>query len=362
MRWLGVVLAVAAATLPSAAGSQSGRAQLGIRLVASGLDQPVYVAAPRSQPGRLYIVERPGVIRVRENGRLRAQPFLDIRDRVGDRSTEQGLLSVAFHPNYASNHRFYVNYTDNNGDTNVVELRSNGTVGLLSTARRILFVRQPYANHNGGQLEFGPDGRLYVGMGDGGSGGDPGNRAQNLLSRLGKLLRRNVNRAGSPWQIAGYGLRNPWRFSFDRATRDLYIGDVGQGEWEEIDVRTPAQQRLLNNYGWRVYEGRARYTEAQRVNPRGRLVFPIVVYNHSLGCSVTGGYVYRGKAVPAARGRYFYGDYCEGTVWSLRAVKGKLRDVRREPFTVPGLSSFGEDATGELYAVSLGGRIYRLIG
>jgi len=361
MRWLGVVLAAVAAALPSAAGGGRQQAQLHLRLVASGFDEPVFVGAPRSEPGRLYVVEKRGVIRVLVNGRLLPRPFLDIRDRVGSDGSEQGLLSVAFHPRYAKNHRFYVDYTDKSGDTRVVGFRSNGTVGQVGTARQLLFVDQPYENHNGGQLEFGPDGRLYVGMGDGGSGGDPGNRAQNLRVRLGKLLRLNVDRAGGAWQIAGYGLRNPWRFSWDRRTRDLYVGDVGQGDWEEVDLRTPPQQRVLSNYGWRVWEGRARYTPGQGINPRGRLVFPIATYSHDAGCSITGGYVYRGRTVPSARGRYFYGDYCEGTIWSLRAVEGRLHGARREPVRVPGLSSFGEGATGELYAVSLQGAIYRLI-
>jgi glucose/arabinose dehydrogenase len=366
MRWAGVFVAALAVALPGAAcGSNSSSAApaqsaLRLRLVASGLDSPTFVGAPRSEPGRLYIVEQPGRIRVFDNGQLRQEPFLDIHDLVKS-GGEQGLLSMAFDPHYAKNHRFYVNYTDVNGNTRVVRYRSNGTVGLPGTARQLLFVRQPYPNHNGGQLQFGPDGRLYVGMGDGGSGGDPGNRAQNLSSRLGKLLRLNVNRAGAKWQIAGYGLRNPWRFSWDRLTHDLYIGDVGQDEWEEVDLRTPRQQRVLNNYGWRVWEGRHHYTSDQRVNPAGRLVFPIVVYRHVNGnCSVSGGYVYRGRAVPAARGRYFYGDYCSGMIWSLRAVRGKLRGVRREPFRVASLSSFGEDASGELYAVSLEGRVYKL--
>jgi glucose/arabinose dehydrogenase len=294
------------------------------------------------------------------HGKLRAQPLLDIRSLVKS-GGEQGLLSVAFHPRYARNHRFYVDYTDRNGDTHVVEYRSNGRAALPKTARRLLFVDQPFDNHNGGQLQFGPDGRLYVGMGDGGSGGDPGNRAQNLNIRLGKLLRLNVDKRGARWQVAGYGLRNPWRFSFDRLTRDLYIGDVGQDHWEEVDVRTPRQWRGLNNYGWRVWEGRSRYTSGQQVNPHGTLVFPVVVYSHSQGCSVTGGYVYRGRAVAAAKGRYFYGDYCSGTIWSLRASGGKLTSgPRREPFKVSGLSSFGQDAAGELYATSLDGTIYKL--
>ena len=357
-------MAAVAVALPGAAcgSSSSAAAQsaLRLRLVASGLDEPTFVGAPRSERGRLYVVEQPGVIRVLVNGRLRPQPFLDIHNLVKS-GGEQGLLSMAFHPRYAQNHRFYVNYTDVNGHTRVVEYRSNGAIGLPETARQLLFVRQPYPNHNGGQLQFGPDRRLYVGMGDGGSGGDPENRAQNLRSQLGKLLRLNVDKAGAQWQIAGYGLRNPWRFSWDRRTRDLYIGDVGQGDWEEVDLRTPRQQRVLNNYGWRVWEGRSRYTSGQRVNRRGKLVFPIVQYSHANGeCSISGGYVYRGRAVPSARGRYFYGDYCSGIIWSLRAVKGKLVSNRRERFRVATLSSFGEDAVGELYVVSLDGRIYKL--
>ena len=360
MRWAGVVVAALAAALPGAAVGSSERSALRLRLVASGLDSPTFLGAPRGQPGRLYVVEQPGMIRVLVNGRLRATPFLDIHNLVKS-GGEQGLLSMAFHPHYAQNHRFYVDYTDTHGDTRVVEYRSDGNVALPDSARQLLFVRQPYSNHNGGQLQFGPDGRLYVGMGDGGSGGDPGNRAQNLSSRLGKLLRLNVDKPGAKWQIVGYGLRNPWRFSWDRVTHALYIGDVGQDRWEEVDVRTAAQQRVLNNYGWRVFEGRERYTPGQHVNSRGRLVFPIAVYGHENGnCSISGGYVYRGRAVPAARGRYFYGDYCSGTIWSLRARNGKLVSKRREPFHVASLSSFGEDSSGELYAVSLEGRIYRL--
>jgi glucose/arabinose dehydrogenase len=245
----------------------------------------------------------------------------------------------------------------------VYRFLSNGTIGLPGTAKPLLRVaHREFSNHDGGQLQFGPDGRLYAGTGDGGSGGDPHNHSQNLSSHLGKLLRLNVNKRGAHWQIAGYGLRNPWRFSWDRATRDLYIGDVGQDTWEEVDVRTPRQQRVLNNYGWRVWEGRSRYSPGQHVNPHGKLVFPIVTYKHVNGnCSITGGYVYRGKAVPAARGRYFYGDYCTGDIWSLRAVGAKLKaGPRREQMHVSSLSSFGEDAAGELYATSLDGSIYKL--
>jgi glucose/arabinose dehydrogenase len=319
--------------------------------VASGLQPLVHLSAPRGGArGRVYVVEKDGRIRVLTNGRVTGT-LLDLRGQVSTGS-EQGLLSVAFHPRFARNGRYYVNYTDRNGDTRVVEYRGRRRL------RQILSVDQPYSNHNGGQNAFGPNGRLYVGMGDGGSGGDPENRAQDLGERLGKLLAINVDRRAPRPEIVGYGLRNPWRFSFDRQTGDLYIGDVGQNAWEEVDF-TPRRSPGLENYGWDVYEGRARYEDKAPSGP-GRLVFPIAVYPLGDHCAVAGGFVYRGAAVPVARGRYFYGDNCSGAVWSLRVVGGRARSVRREPFTIDGLSSFGEDSRGELYAVTLGGRVYRL--
>ena len=354
-----LVVAAAAALAVAGSGAEAKHAALGLELVASGLSSPVYVAAPGSEPDRLYLVEQRGTIRVLVNGALRAAPFMDISGLVRS-GGEQGLLSDAFHPDYAQNHKLYVDYTDRNGDTRVVEYRSNGSRVLPSTSRELLFVHQPYANHNGGQLQFGPDGYLYVGMGDGGSGGDPENRAQNLSSRLGKLLRIDV-RTGKV-RVAAYGLRNPWRFSFDRANGDLYTADVGQGTWEEIDYLRRARLGQLVNYGWARYEGRAKFKNGPFTR-RGALVWPIAVYQHGDdGCSVTGGYVYRGAAVPAAQGRYFYGDYCSGRVWSLKVVRGRATGLRLEPFTVSSLSSFGEDAQGELYTVSLGGSVYRLVG
>ena len=222
-----------------------------------------------------------------------------------------------------------------------------------------MFVDQPYENHNGGQLQFDRKGYLYVGMGDGGSGGDPENRAQNLKSRLGKLLRINPTRTGSAWQIVGYGLRNPWRFSFDRTTGNLWIGDVGQDRWEEVDYRKAALVGALANYGWSRLEGKAVYDAGKPYVRKGGAVSPVLVYSHAAGCSITGGYVYRGSAVPSAQGRYFYGDYCSGTVWSFKAGNGRLSAA-----TVAGkignLSSFGEDGNGELYATSLDGSLYRL--
>jgi len=315
--------------------------------VASGLDALVHLAQPRGETRRLYVVEQEGRIRILQNGRIRGT-LLDIRSRVAC-CGEQGLLSVAFHPRFSRNGRYFVYYTA--PSNRVVEYRGRRAV------RTLLNVADPYSNHNGGQLVFGADGRLYAGTGDAGSGGDPENRAQNPDSPFGKLLSIDVDRRGARWRQEALGLRNPWRFSFDRRTGDLYIGDVGQNSWEEVDF-TPRRSPGLENYGWDVYEGRARFENKQPSG--GRLVFPVVVYPLGGHCAVVGGFVYRGRAVPAARGRYFYGDNCSGAVWSLRVVGGRARSVRRERFTLEGLASFGEDTRGELYAVTLGGRVYRL--
>jgi glucose/arabinose dehydrogenase len=355
---IAVALVAAVVVVPLAAGARD-RAAVSFRPFVRGLVEPVYVAATRTEPNRIYVVEQPGRIRIVQGGRVLPQPFLDIRPLVRS-GGEQGLLSMAFPQNYAEDRKFYVDYTDRNGDTRVVEYAVKRGRADPSSARELLFVKQPYANHNGGQLQFGPDGLLYVGMGDGGSAGDPENRAQNLDSQLGKLLRINVSDPNATWAIAGYGLRNPWRFSFDRTNGNLWIGDVGQGDWEEIDFRTKAQVGRLWNYGWNVYEGRARFSN-EPLTARAPLVFPVAVYSHSVGCSVTGGYVYRGSAVPAMRGRYVYGDYCSGRIWSLTLVAGKAR-VRAERSRVDQLSSFGEDAKGELYATSLAGVVYKLAG
>jgi glucose/arabinose dehydrogenase len=342
----GVAAALVTAACASAA---TGRAQLGLRTAFTGLDAPLYVSTAPGEHDSLYIVEQPGVILVATRGRLRRRPFLDIR-RLVRSGGEQGLLSVAFHPKYRTNHKFYVDYTDVNGNTRVIEYRSNGTVATRRL-RQLLFVKQPYANHNGGQLAFGPDGRLYVGMGDGGSGGDPQNHAQNLSSRLGKLLRINVDSRRPSVAVAGYGLRNPWRFSFDKIG-NLYIGDVGQDSWEEIDY-TPRSSSGLENYGWDVYEGTHTF-ESKDPNPAGQLVMPVAEYSHSDGCSVTGGYVWKS--------RYYYGDFCSGRVWSLRIAGDKATDVRAESIKVPSLSSWGLDGRGNFYAVSLEGTVFRVTG
>jgi glucose/arabinose dehydrogenase len=351
---------VLAAAVALAVPNSTARQQLSIQPYVHGLSALTAIASTPAEPNRLYAVEQVGTIKYIVNGRV-AGTFLDIRDRVLS-GGEQGLLSVAFSPGYAKNHRFYVNYTDKQGNTRVVEFRSRNGVGVKSSARQLLFVRQPYSNHNGGELQFDRNGFLYVGMGDGGSGGDPGNRAQRMNDRLGKLLRINPLQRRAKWKIVALGLRNPWRFSFDRANGDLYIADVGQDNWEEIDYRPRAQIGRLANYGWHVYEGRARYSTSTPLGP-GQLVAPVFVYSHAGGnCSVTGGYVYRGSAVPAAVGRYFFGDYCSGDVWSLRIQGGQAADVRREPFRVGTLSTFGVDSAGELYLGNGGGDIFKLAG
>jgi glucose/arabinose dehydrogenase len=329
-------------------------------VIARGLDSPIHLAAPANEPARLYVVEQKGTIRVIQNGRLQAQPFLDIQNLVRS-GGEQGLLSVAFHPRYAQNHLFYVDYTDTNGDTRLVEYRSDGTRAIESSARQLFFEKQPFSNHNGGQVAFGPDGLLYIGMGDGGSGGDPNNNGQTFTNKLAKIWKMDVNAANPQPVLAEYGLRNPWRFSFDRATGDLYIADVGQGAWEEIDYVPRARLNQVMDFGWAVYEGRAPYDSSRKLDPSGPYRAPIRSTRtgsaaRSRAASSTG------KARKDLVGRYFYGDYCSGIVWSFKVVKGKVTSFRRERFSIPSLSSFGEDARGGLYAVSQAGTVYRIAG
>jgi glucose/arabinose dehydrogenase len=348
---LSCVAALGAACAASASSDEAASSLFRPRVVASGFEQPTYVTAAKGEPGRLYVVEQVGTIQVVDRGKRRATPFLDIR-RLVTAGGEQGLLGLAFHPSYPKVKKAYVQYTARNGSTRLAEYR---VAGGRMTAPRLLFTSaDPYGNHNGGMLVFGRNGRLYFTMGDGGAGGDPENRAQNPRSLFGKLLSINVATKGL--RIEAFGLRNAWRFTFDRANGDLYIGDVGQGELEEIDY-TPASSPGVENYGWDVFEGRSKF-EDKPLGP-GRLVQPIAQYSHSDGCSVTGGYVYRGSKA-SLRGRYIYGDYCSGIVWSLVVKNGKATGLRREPFKIESLTSFGEDVAGELYAVSQRGSIYRL--
>ena len=357
MRRVVVAAAAAALIVGLSAGAAAGdRQSLRLIPVVSGLSAPVFVTAPPGERNVLYVVEQGGRVRVVRNGKLQATPFLDVSKLIVS-GGEQGLLGLAFHPDYASNGKLYVDYTNRSGDTRVVEYHSNGTKALPGSARVLLSVDQPYSNHNGGMVTFGPDGKLYVGMGDGGSGGDPHGNGQNPSTFLGKLVRIDVDGVRSKPEIAALGLRNPWRFSFDRATGDLYIGDVGQNAVEEIDFVKAGTQGLLN-FGWNVYEGRAPYEEGQLGG--GRLVQPVAQYPHTQGCSVTGGYVFRGKGIPGATGTYFFGDYCSGTIWRLQVVAGIARAIRTTGLNVANLTSFGEDAEGALYLVSGNGTIYRL--
>jgi glucose/arabinose dehydrogenase len=339
----------------------------------SGLERPVALTYAPGDSAHLFVIEQPGAIRVIEDGHVLAQPFLDVRDRVGSSGNEQGLLGLAFHPNYAENGYFYVNYTDKGGDTNIArfQVTADPLVADPDSETQLLFVQQPYANHNGGGIAFGPDGYLYFGLGDGGSAGDPQGNAQSLNTYLGKLMRIDVDN-GDPYavpsdnpfvnggglpEIWAYGLRNPWRFSFDTATGALYIADVGQNQWEEIDA-APGNPGGLN-YGWKYYEATHPYegSPPADLNP----VMPVAEYDHGQGCSVTGGYVYRGSALPAFNGVYLYGDYCSGTVWGLlQAANGEWQNQLLFASGAQ-IASFGENQDGELYLLDLGGSILKLV-
>jgi glucose/arabinose dehydrogenase len=348
-----------------------------LQLVTSGLSHPDFVTTPAGDTARLFVVEQTGKIRVVRHDSLIPTPFLDLTGHIGF-GGERGLLSLAFHPSYASNGHFYVYYTNPAGDIRIVRytVSANPNVADSTTGDTILTVfHETYDNHNGGLLLFGPDGKLYAGLGDGGSSGDPSGNGQNLDTLLAKILRLDVD-GGSPYAVpadnpfvghAGergeiwlYGLRNPWRFSFDRTTGGLYIGDVGQNLYEEVDVLTGGSAAGVN-YGWNVMEGKHCYG-ASSCTMTG-LTLPLIEYGHADGCAVTGGYVYRGSRIPALSGLYFYGDYCSGWVRSFRYVGGGATENRDwPPLAVSGgLSSFGEDALGELYITSLSGSLYRIV-
>ena len=327
--------------------------------------------------GRVFLVEKAGRIRIIQDGQLQPQPFLDIRDLVQAGSSERGLLSVAFDPHYGENGEFYVNYTANasSGGTVVARYKVSADPNVADPAsgQAILEIAQPAPNHNGGQLQFGPDGYLYVGMGDGGSAGDPWGNGQNLNALLGKLLRLDARGqvayaipAGNPFtgsgdarpEIWAYGLRNPWRFSFDRQTGDLYIADVGQNAWEEVNFQR-ADSAGGENYGWNTMEALACY-RANTCDTDGK-VLPVAEYSHDQGCSVTGGYVYRGQEIPGLVGTYLYADYCTGTVWGLRPDGADGWQSTVLVASGANISSFGEDAEGELYVLDLNGQVYRLV-
>ncbi len=322
--------------------------------------KPISVAAAPGDTARLFIVQKNGYVRIRQNGTVRSRPFLDIH-RLVSTGSEQGLLSMAFDPDYATNGRFYVDYTNTGGDTRVVRYRVKaGSPNVADPASRkvLLKVHQPFANHNGGQLQFGPDGKLYVGLGDGGSEGDPNLVGQSLKTRLAKILRLNL--AVSPIKVRtyAYGLRNPWRFSFDSKTGNLWIGDVGQNNWEEIDF-LKAGTTAGTNFGWSYYEGDHVY-KTQPID-RSRLKFPATEYSHSLGSAVIGGYVYRGSAIPALQGDYLFADLSSGRVWFMTGPSAGKTILSGISQKLTSITSFGQDASGELYLTTLGGGVYKIV-
>jgi glucose/arabinose dehydrogenase len=345
-----------------------------LELAADDFRQPLYLTHAGDGSGRLFVVEQGGVIWIVQDGNTLSPPFLDLSARVSHRASEQGLLGLAFHPDYGRNGYFFAHYSDRNGDTVVqrFSVSADPNRAELSSAVIVLTHPQPYGNHNGGQISFGPDGHLYVGLGDGGLASDPHDNGQNLLTWLGAILRVDVDQnlgfavpPDNPFLSSGdaapeiwvYGLRNPWRFSFDRMTGDLYIGDVGQNDWEEIDYR-PAGSTAAENYGWGRMEGDHCY---QWGCDSELYVAPIMEYHHSDGgCSVTGGYVYRGGNLKGLQGVYVYGDYCSGLIWALFHTAPD--EWTNTPLIESGLkiSSFGEDESGEVYVVDHAGGIYRL--
>jgi glucose/arabinose dehydrogenase len=367
---------------PSPAGPLPPLPRIALKVELTGLRQPLYVTHASDGSGAMYVVEKAGAIRVARDGAIQPEPFLDITARVGSSGSEQGLLGLALHPDFAHNGYLFVDYTDVNGNTVIERYAAPGNrrVADPNSARTILTVDQPFPNHNGGQLAFGPDGMLWVGLGDGGSGGDPNGYAQNLSHLLGKILRIDVDHespyaipADNPFatdrqgrgEIWGYGLRNPWRFSFDRKTGDLYVGDVGQNAWEEVDF-VPAGTRGPLNFGWNRMEGTHCFPATSDCDRRG-LVLPIAEHQTGPdGCAVTGGYVYRGTRFPTLAGTYLYSDYCSGTIWALRrAADGhwvKETALAGSQTGAAGFSSFGEDEAGELYVTGLGdGIVYHIV-
>jgi hypothetical protein len=364
------------ATEPPDDGGDPPATDVGLERVVDGLDFPVWLTSPAGDP-RLFVVEKGGRVVIVEDGALLPQPFLDLRGQVSTGS-EQGLLSLAFHPDYAANGRLFVNYTDPAGDTRIVEYRVSADPGRADpgSARVVLAIDQPFSNHNGGLALFGPDGMLWIGTGDGGSGGDPQGNGQDLGTLLGKLLRIDMD-GGEPYAVPGdnpfagtpgarpevwaYGLRNPWRFSFDRATGDLYVADVGQNRVEEVNAVQGAGRG--RNYGWNLTEGSRCFQPSEGCDREG-LTLPVAEFDHGDGCSVTGGFVYRGSAIPELAGTYFYSDYCSGFVRGFRLQGGAAADERRWPELEPAdhaVASFGEDSDGELYLLTAGGEVHRIV-
>ncbi len=344
------------------------------QVVANHLQKPVGLVNAADGSDRLFVLEQTGRILIWQAGSLLSDAFLDIRSQVGSQGFEQGLLGLAFHPQFSENGYFFVNYTDKDGETNIARFtvdRQNPNFADLTTEKTLLKIHQPFANHNGGMLVFGPDGYLYIGLGDGGSGGDPHGNGQSLDSMLGKILRLDIDTGDlytipddNPFlggqalpEIWAYGLRNPWRFSFDALTGDLFIADVGQNQWEEIDY-LPAGSPGGANFGWNFFEAHTPYS-----HPGSNLssfIFPVFEYDHSQGCSVTGGSVYRGGQIPELYGVYLFGDYCSGNIWGLlkneqNSWQSGILFENQGPIT-----SFGVDEQGEIYMLLHSGQMLRL--
>ena len=356
--------------------SRTSAASLSLQPVLKGLRQPLDVRSANDGTDRLFMVEKQGTIRVAHGATLSDRPFLDLRGVVGARGSEQGLLGLVFHPHFAENGYFYVNYTDSNGDSVVARYQVSGDPDVAdpATGAVIMFQPQPFPNHNAGNLIFGPDGYLWIAWGDGGSGGDPRGNAQNGSTWLGKMLRIDVD-GGFPYvippdnpfvsspdvlpEIWGFGLRNPWRYSFDRANGDLYIGDVGQGVWEEVDM-VPAGTPGGVNFGWNRTEGNHCYNS--RSCDLGAFWPAVAEYDHSRGdCAVVGGFVYRGSAFPSLVGTYVYADECTGRVWTLTRDEAGNWNASEQLKTGISLSGFGEDQNGEMYVTGLNdGTLYRI--
>jgi glucose/arabinose dehydrogenase len=378
-----MLVAVALATNSVVSSSTTAFAQgaptISLKVVASGLSQPVAVTTAGDGTRKLFVVEQDGLIRLVIRGTLITRPFLDITD-LTDGVGEQGLLGVAFHPKYEDNRRFFIHYTAANGDTVIAEFkrsRSHPRRALKNSERILLLIEDPYANHNGGDLQIGPDGYLYIALGDGGGGGDPDENGQDLSALLGKILRIDVDardqgheyavpndnpfvgKEGARPEIWNYGLRNPWRFSFDSATGDMWIADVGQNSFEEIDVDRAGSQGGVN-YGWDVMEADRCFEPSEGCDQTG-LTLPVAQYPHADGCSVTGGFVYRGERWPALAGTYFFGDYCSGTIWALAAADPSSGAIKVLA-TDNRISSFGQNRHAEILVLDHGGRLLRIKG
>jgi glucose/arabinose dehydrogenase len=339
-------------------------------------DQPIVVTGPRDDPSRLFVVQKGGQIEVLHNGHAQSRPFLDIGHLVESGGEEQGLLGLAFAPDYASSGIFYVDYTIPGNDVRVAQYRrsaGNANLADASSAHVLLTIAHKFSNHNGGQLAFGPEGDLYIGVGDGGSEDDPENHGQNTDTLLAKILRIDptpsggftipagnpfAGRSGRQPAIWAYGLRNPWRFSFDRSTGALIIGDVGQDLQEEIDF-APKGTRKGANYGWSVWEGDRR----NKPGTAPHAVFPVLIAQHSEGyCAIIGGYVVRDPSLPSLFGRYLFGDFCRSQIESVTLSRGRASDLHATGLNVSGTSSFGEDGAGHIYISSLNGPVYRIVG